>query len=817
MRAGYLAILAFCALALTSAATPSHAQTLNETFSRPADPNARLFVELGPSSKTIYDRKNDVITLIGDVKLYYDGRTLEADKIVYDRKAKRVVAEGNAHVTEADGTKYYSDRFELTDDFRDGFVEHFRGVTSDNQRFSAARAERTDGEQTVFERGIYTPCLPCAENPEKAPLWQVKAKKMIAKNSEQMLYFEDAQLEFWGVPVAFLPIFSMPDPSVRRKSGFLSPSFVSRSGTGFGISTPYFFNLAPNYDITFTPTFLSRQGVLLEAEWRHRLSNGSYDFSLAGIYQLEPDAFADPPNGAGDRDFRGRIRSRGSFAINEKWRWGWAASISTDRFFYRDYGLDSTGVLNVSYLTDAVSTLYLTGKGERSWFDLRGYYFQALNAGAIQDQIPVVLPALEYDRKFETPFGAEFGFRTNFVALRREKADFDRLTLDANANPVNGCLTSIAGDCSLARGASGNSMRFNTDLTLRKSIIDPIGQVWTPFAVVNASMSYYALKDDPTFNTQQEQVFGINDENVKLRFMPTVGIDYRYPFFADTSFGTHVFEPIAQIIASPNETDIGAYPNEDAQSLSFDDTNLFEWNKFSGNDRQEGGVRANVGLQYTWNLPNGGWFNLMGGRSFHLAGKNSFASGDASNTGLDSGLDRSTSDYVARATLQPIDGVSLTTRGRFDADTFEMKRIEGIADFKFQRLSASATYARFEPQPRLGYDLLREGLALNASVKVTEYWKVFGGAVFDLDIGEQRRINNQADFTDKFQIASAALGIGYEDECTTFTATWTRSNSIQTTGAAKTNDVYMVRLDLKNLGGIGYTLGNNDDVISPLD
>ncbi|MFX8339349.1 LPS assembly protein LptD, partial [Acinetobacter baumannii] len=80
--------------------------------------------------------------------------------------------------------------------------------------------------------------------------------------------------------------------------------------------------------------------------------------------------------------------------------------------------------------------------------------------------------------------------------------------------------------------------------------------------------------------------------------MPAVGLMYRYPWLITSTFGNHVIEPIMQIVARPNETFIGRLPNEDAQSLVFDDTTLFQADKFSGFDRAEGGSRLNAGLQY---------------------------------------------------------------------------------------------------------------------------------------------------------------------------------------------------------------------------
>src|SRR3984893_16668629 len=83
------------------------------------------------------------------------------------------------------------------------------------------RADRSNGNYTVFENGVYTACAPCRDDPKKPPLWQVKGARIIHDQTDKMLYFENAQLEFFGVPMAYLPYFSTPDPTVKRKTGFL--------------------------------------------------------------------------------------------------------------------------------------------------------------------------------------------------------------------------------------------------------------------------------------------------------------------------------------------------------------------------------------------------------------------------------------------------------------------------------------------------------------------------------------------------------------------------------------------------------------------
>ncbi len=154
--------------------------------------------------------------------------------------------------------------------------------------------------------------------------------------------------------------------------------------------------------------------------------------------------------------------------------------------------------------------------------------------------------------------------------------------------------------------------------------------------------------------------------------MPTVGLEYRYPFINVQPWGSTTIEPIAQIIIRPNETYAGKLPNEDAQSMVFDASNLFSVDKFSGYDRVEGGGRANVGIQATTQFDRGGDVKVLFGQSYQLFGMNSFAVADAVNTGIDSGLEgrlrlRASAAYSPNGRLSFSSAPASTSRPRHEA------------------------------------------------------------------------------------------------------------------------------------------------------
>ena len=328
-----LATLCLMASALAFAPAASHAASPREQKPQTTtEAKDRLLLQ---AQELIYDKDANTIEARGQVQIYYQGRALQADKVLYDRNSNRVHAQGNAKLTEKDGTVSYADRFELTDDFKEGFVDSIRTDSSEKTHMTGARAERSQGNVMVLDRATYTACPACEDDPDKPPFWQVRAKRLIHNKEEQTIYYEDASLEFLGVPVIYVPFLSMADPSVKRKSGVLAPRYTVTSNLGVGLGIPIFWALAPNYDLTLTPNFYSKQGLLLNGEWRHQLTNGAYNLRASGIFQNDPGVFLKAPYGPGDRSFRGSVQSAGQFMLNDKWRLGWDGTYLSDRWFLR--------------------------------------------------------------------------------------------------------------------------------------------------------------------------------------------------------------------------------------------------------------------------------------------------------------------------------------------------------------------------------------------------------------------------------------------------------------------------------------------------
>jgi LPS-assembly protein len=805
LRRGVAVMLALAAMALGAGigADPLRAQGSLTFPPRPAPP-ARPALKPGADKQMLvradeidYDYTNERVSAVGNVQIYYSGSTLETDRVIYDQKTKRLHAEGNVRLTDADGKVTYGQIIDLSDNFRDGFVDSLRLDLPDQTRVASSRAERSSGNFTVFENGIYTACEPCKDNPLKPPEWQVKAARIVHDQGEQMLYFEDARIEFYGVPLAYMPFFSAPDPTVKRKSGFLMPIVSTSSLYGVGLSVPYYWSLAPDYDFTFSPMLATRQGALLQGEWRQRLLNGSYNIRAAGIFQLDRQQFVKAGDIPGDRDFRGSIESSGQFSLSDKWIWGWDTTVLTDKTFISDYRLSQ---FSANYETlgmvlrspdYALSQLYLAGRGDRSFFDARAMYFYGFSGSDTQAQIPVVLPVIDHDYTVDQPiYGGELAFHSNLTSITRQSANFDPVSAKALSTGL--CTLNTAdpravnpSNCVL-RGVPGTYTRLSTAVDWRRTFIDPYGEMFTPFFSLRGDIADVQVSGQPGVSNY------INPGATQLaRAMPTAGLEYKFPFISVQSWGTQTIEPVAQVIFRPNEGQINKLPNEDAQSLIFDDSNLFKIDKYSGWDRAEGGSRVNAGVQYTAQFNRGGNVNFLFGESYQLFGLNSFALGGLTNTGIDSGLDTTRSDYVARASYQPNATFMFTSRFRFDQQTFNVQRMELETSAAFGRWNAAVMYGDYAAQPALGLDQ-RQGILANGRFKLNENWVMLGGALYDVKAAK---------------LSQTQIGLGYIDDCLILALNYMTSYSYS--GSTAANNTIFLQLSLRTLGGVSVGQGTS--------
>ena len=372
------------------------------------------------ADQLLYDTRNNRVIAQGNVEIYYNNYILTADQVVYDQGVNKLIAEGNAQLKDPNGGITRADRFEALDDFRDAFIQSLSVVAADDTRIAAERASRREGNTTEYERGKFTPCK---SDPGMPPLWCIGAARIIHDQRAATISYQDAQFEFFGVPILYTPYFQHPDPTVKHRSGFLMPTMGNSSTLGFFTEVPYYFALSPNYDFTLHPRYYSKYGMLWQGEWRHRLANGQYNIKVWGIDQEKESASSIIEEG-----WRGSIQTRGQFSLSSWWRFGWDVTADSDEAFRRFYKLDPI------VQTDRVNTVYLQGMSDRNYFAAKLYQFGGLLITDTPYSNAWVHPVIDYNYIVGgSVLGGELSFNAHARSLTRsDSTDSSRVVLEAD-------------------------------------------------------------------------------------------------------------------------------------------------------------------------------------------------------------------------------------------------------------------------------------------------------------------------------------------------------------------------------------------------
>ena len=649
-----------------------------------------------------YDQELDIVTASGHVEITQGDRVLRADTVSYNRRANLVTANGNVTLLEPTGDVLFADYVELTDDFKNGAMQNFRALLADQSRLAAVSARRVDGHLTAARKAVYSPCDLCKTDPSRAPIWQIKADKVGHDQETHQVTYNDAQVEIFGVPVAYTPYLSHPDGTVKRESGLLAPEFGNSSVLGSLITLPYFQTLGPSADFTFEPIFLTKDNPVAAGEYRQRTRTGILETSASITSSRRRDQNGNELPG---NETRGHVKGAGRFDINDDWRWGFdAARASDDTYLQRYKLLQRYRFLDQNTLTSNVFAERYVG---RDYAAFNGYAFQGLRPTDNPGLAPLVLPLAEYCASGER---GEYG---------------GRFTVDANA-------------LSIYRSEGTRTQRLAVQGGWDLPYVAPSGEIYTLTGRL-LSIGYY------TDNIgQPNDAASPSDGGFAGRVVPEISLGWRYPFVRqDQTFRT-ILEPVASFVAAPNYGNQSRFPNEDSQGVDLDTTNLFRLNRFTGYDRIEGGQRFNYGFNAdVTRLANSMKLSGFLGQSYRLQDQNAFPSG--------SGLETQQSNIVGKVLFIPHPWLSSTYSFQLDKDNFEARR--NVAGFAIGpsafRLALSYVFFDKSTQPGLTQDIEQVSSVLN--VNLTPFWRI--------QLRDVRSIGEDAG-----QLLGGA-SLVYEDEC----------------------------------------------------
>lgn len=662
-------------------------------FNAPIDASAPAAVE---ADTLTFDSGTNIITASGDVVLAQDGYTMTGQNLVYDRSKNALKFVGGVTVRDPSGNLAEMTDLDVTGGMKQAFVNSLTITTYDGARITADSVDYDAALRTLLEKATYAPCGDCIDEAGRRIGWSVNTSRITYNAEDGSLYLEQPTLSVLGVPVAWLPYLWLPDTSDLALANVRTPSYSYSEQTGHTLVVPYTAYSSRWTDIILTPTFMTRQGFLLGAEWVQRFDAGSFQVKASGLYQLDQSAFTFTE---AQRDWRGAVQTSGEFTPIEDWKVGWSYVAFTDAAYLPDYRLTTA--------KSSVNQVYATHLTADTYIDARVQQFNQLGnvTAASQGQQGANLPVVRFEHVEDLgPGNGRIEISAKLLGVRRE--------LDATST-VNGVP--------YVWGYAGSKQHLSLQAGWQTQWIGGGGFVATPYLGGRGDVAYY----DGTSAL-------LPGATTLWSATPIAAMDVRFPLAASDGSTTHLIEPIAQLAFRGSDTTTVGITNDDAQSFVFDDTNLFSYNRFSGSDRQETGLRATVGGRYQANFADGGYVELIAGQSFHLAGANAFATPGQANTAVGAGMSATASYAVLGAYGSFTPGVKFGGKLQVDSPSMQVARAGLSAGYTQDRFNATLGYTYLAANTGRGMLSPQHEIGAEVTVPVAEYWSIKGNTYWDI-------------------------------------------------------------------------------------
>ena len=519
-----------------------------------------------------YEQEEQVATLAGDVVMRQGSMQIEADEASLYQAESRGELNGKVRLRD-NGALIVGDHADVQLDTGAAKVDNAEYVLHKSRiRGSALYAKRAEDSIIRLKDGTYTTCEPSSN------AWQLKGNNITLNPATGFGTATNVTLRVKDIPVFYTPYIYFPIDD-RRQSGFLPPSFSSSTDTGFMLVTPYYFNLAPNYDATLYPRYMTKRGLLMEGEFRYLTESSEGQFGAAYLND--------------DNDDRKRQTDYNDkrYMLNWQHKGGLDSRVLTevdytkisDPYYFQDLESDQIGVESRDYLNQQGAVSY-RGDDYTAKLNVQAYQLATVTQITPYDK----LPQLTLDGILPThPGGLNFAYNTELVR-------FDRSLENGNYTNEDGTV-----DPRLDNNVTGLARANGTRLNLAPSVSLPLN--WS-YGFLTPSLKYmytqYDLDLDGTGKTQLATAGGKFDSSVN-RSVPIASVDSGLYFDRNTNwFGTNyrqTLEPRAFYLYVPekNQDDI---PIFDTSESTFSYSSLWRDNRFTGTDRVGDENKLSLGL-----------------------------------------------------------------------------------------------------------------------------------------------------------------------------------------------------------------------------
>ena len=542
-----------------------------------------------------YEQEQQVATLAGDVVMRQGSMQVEADEANLYQAENRGELNGNVRVRD-NGALLVGDHADIQLDTGEAKVDNAEYVLHKSRiRGSALYAKRAENAIIRLKDGTYTSCEP------NSNAWQLKGNNITLNPATGFGTATNVTLRVKDIPVLYTPYIYFPIDD-RRQSGFLPPTIGSGSDTGFMLVTPYYFNIAPNYDATLYPRYMSKRGLLMEGEFRYLTKSSEGQFGAAYL------------NDDNDDRKKQSDSEKTRYLLNWQHKGGLDSRVMTevdytkisDPYYFQDLQSDQIGVDSRTFVNQQGAVTY-RGDNYAARINAQAYELATVSNITPYNRLPQITfnGALPYH-----PGGLNFAYNTEIVRFDRDLnngiyTNEDGVWQKPNGDPVYRLDRNVSG---LAR-ANGNRLNLEPTVSL------PLN--WS-YGFIKPSLKYKYTQYDLSLdgkgktdiagqNAERDRLNGTYSSSQNLN-VPIASIDSGLYFDRGTQwFGKNyrqTLEPRLFYLYVP-EKDQSDIPVFDTSETNFNYSSLFRDNRFTGSDRVGDENKLSLGVTNRWIEDNG--------------------------------------------------------------------------------------------------------------------------------------------------------------------------------------------------------------------
>ena len=629
------------------------------------------------AKKVLINDDLKTLTAIGDVKFKLDEIELFSEKIIYSELINEIQAEGDVSLKDENGDFHNGENLIINNKTLNFQMTNIYAQLSDGSQMTARNVSSVNESIITYEGTKFTPCN-CDLTKDEPPLWHFSARKTRINKITNTVYHDGVTLHILDLPILYTPTFAHPDWTVERRTGFLTPSISVGKETGLTLKQPYYINKSKSDDVTITPIIYSKSGFLGDLEYRKVTNNSNLKANFIGG---QVDTF-----NKNNEDVISGFVSYDS--VNENnWKTKVILQDSSEDSFLRKYKLTEETILKSSLSTHKIS--------DDIFSSIELYKIGSLSRETENDNSPLVLPSIKYEKNFVTPYKNSYGI-------------LEMSILELNDDEGN------------------DFFRFSNKITAERNFLLPKG---SGFIETSLSGNFYDISKNKSGSSK---VGNINALNSYVSF----GWEDYIP--AKIFNNQTIIKPIAQTVLINGSDHINYVPNRDAKDYRLDETNLFIPHRPIGNDFILPGGRLDYGI--TSFINNDNFVNFTGfiGQSMKLWGNNEaeLQSLNPGNTVV------SDTDYIARLAFQKSKNFSTDWSARLDPQSFEIYESITTITQNLNKFDLSISHASLSD----GYikdTSGAENLNFKFNTKIVKDWNLSGLQNYNLHNGNVKLLKTE--------------------------------------------------------------------------